>query len=356
MFRNSVISRRPGTAVVERTTMADPRVEQAWRALQDDGHIDSPFLSWEWFSALRDCPQLAARVTVFLHHSRGRIAGLLPVEIGRRGQLRVLGMPGWEWARGDHLDVVAAPPDRAPAAAAILAELAARDGWDVLNLDGLSAGSALAGACRQAFRAPRHVRLPVQELPIRYVSLRGEVISAHARKKVRQDLRRATASGGGFSVITEPARIQPLLDELMDMHVARFGDRSPAFATPERRRFHQLAAQRLGAAGHVRMHRLGHGDRAAAINYTLTWRDTLCFYSSGMREGVGRNPGFTLRATAMTAAAEAGLATADLLRGAHEHKARFAGEIRSDECVRVVRVGVRAAVAAVTGSWRGTEN
>jgi CelD/BcsL family acetyltransferase involved in cellulose biosynthesis len=128
--------------------------------------------------------------------------------------------------------------------------------------------------------------------------------------------------------------------------VARFGDRSRVFATPERRRFHQLAAARLGAAGLVRMHRLAVGDEPAAITYTLVWDGSVLFYSGGLRTDIGMTPGFSVRGAAMLAAAEAGYGVADLMRGDHGYKERFRAEVRSDVRRRVARVNAALARSA----------
>jgi CelD/BcsL family acetyltransferase involved in cellulose biosynthesis len=336
---------------VDRVRLTDPSLEGAWRRLQDAGHVDTPFLSWEWASALRDVPELTADVGVLVARRGDEVVGLLPLERTRIDGRRVLGVAGWYWVGPDHTDVVAAPADRPRVAAAMLAELARTPGWDVLDLDGLAPDGALASAVDGAFGRPRFVVRPTEELPIAYVALDGEVLSNHGRKQVRKELRRAEAGGGGFTATTDPAAFPDLLDRMMDLHVARFGDRSRVFATPARRRFHHLAAARLGADGLVRVHELRVGPDpadAAAITYTLAWRGSLLFYSGGLRTDIGMTPGFSVRAQAMLAAAEAGFTEVDLLRGDHGYKERFRAEVRADVRRRVARVNpalVRTVVA-----------
>jgi CelD/BcsL family acetyltransferase involved in cellulose biosynthesis len=343
---------------VARVPLTDPALEAAWTRLQAAGHVGSPFLSWEWVSALRDVPEAAGDTGVLVARRGDEVVGLLPLERARLDGRRVLGVAGWYWVGPDHTDVVAAPADRAEVARAMLGELARTPGWDVLDLDGLSPDGALAAAVDEVFAKPRFVVRPTEELPIAYVPLDGEILSGHGRKQVRKEIRKAEAAGGGFAVVTEPGEFPALLDAMMDLHVARFGERSRVFATPERRRFHQLAAQRLGAAGRVRMHRLAVGDEPAAITYTLVWDRSVLFYSGGLRTDIGLTPGFSVRAAAMLAAAEAGYEVADLMRGDHGYKERFRADVRADVRRRVARVNaglarsvavraVRAAVAKV---------
>lgn len=343
-----------------RTSLDDPDVAAAWQELQRDGHIDTPFLSWQWFSALRDVPELAAAIEIIAcRRPDGTIAGLYPLEIVRLGVLRVAGIAGWQWAGPDHVDVVAAPDERDAVARAVLTELA-RGGWDVLNLDGLRPDAALATAAAEVLRRPRFLVRPTTPVNVNYVRLTGPVLSTHGRKQVRKELRRAEESGGGFSVVTDPQRFPALLDTMMELHQRRFGARSRVFSTEPRRRFHQLAAQRLGADGLVRIHELRVGDEAAAITYTLGWKGSLLFYSGGLRTDIGMTPGFSIRAAAMNAAAEDGYAEVDLLRGDHGYKDRFSTEVRPDLQVRVIRLtprtvaeGTRRGVLAAARKARG---
>ncbi|MCO1658083.1 GNAT family N-acetyltransferase [Pseudonocardia humida] len=340
---------------VHRVRLTDPDLGPAWRRLQEAGHVDTPFLSWQWASALRDVPELTADMGVLVCRRGSEVVGLLPLERTRLDGRRVLGIAGWYWVGPDHTDVVAAPADRAEVAAAMLAELARTPGWDVLDLDGLNPDGALAAAVDGAFARPRFVVRPTEELPISYVPLDGEILSNHGRKQVRKEIRRAEAGGGAFSLVTDPDRFPALLERMMDLHVARFGDRSRVFATPARRRFHQIAAARLGDAGLVRVHELRVGPEpadAAAITYTLAWRGALLFYSGGLRTDIGMTPGFSVRAQAMLAAAEDGFGEVDLLRGDHGYKERFRAEVRSDVRRRVARVNAGLVRMVVTRGAR----
>lgn len=333
---------------VSRAALDDPGVAPAWQQLQADGHVPSPFLSWQWYSALRDVPELCTDVRVLLVRDGPRTIGVLPVERVRSGPLRVLGVAGWSWATPDHLDVVAAAGDRRAVARAVLAELAARRDWDVLDLDGLSATGALAATVPEVFGRPRFLLRPAEQVPVTYVPLDGPIVSGHARKQVRKELRRAERCGGGFCVVTEPERFPPLLRQMMTLHNGRFDTASQVFATAARRRFHLLAAERLGAAGLVRMHRLRTEGTDAAITYCLVWGGQVLFYSGGLRTDVGMTPGFSVRVAAMLAAADAGFAEVDLLRGRHGYKERFSTVVRNDLRLRVIRPSVRVAATGMS--------
>jgi CelD/BcsL family acetyltransferase involved in cellulose biosynthesis len=326
--------------------LSDPAVETAWRRLQAAGHVPSPFLSWEWCSCFRDVSELSRDIVVILVRSGHEIVGLLPVERVRDAHgLRVVGVAGRSWLSPDHSDVVAAPADRAGVARAALGLLARSPGWHVLDLDGLRADGALAGAVDDVFGG-RFVRREPAGIAVTYVPLGGGIVSNHARKQVRKELRRAESSGGGFDVVTDPEQFPPLLEELMRLHNERFGSRSQVFATAARRRFHFLAAQRLGASGLVRINRLRVDGKDAAIAYHLIWGDRILFYSGGLRTDCGRTPGFSVRVCAMLRAAEDGFVEADLLRGNHGYKDRFESVVREEVRHRITRLSPRVGVVA----------
>lgn len=348
-------SRRIGAAPaleVVRGGLGDPAVEAAWRGLQAAGHVPSPFLSWQWYSAMRDVPELAGRVEVLMARRAGRTVGLLPVERVRSGPLRVLGVAGWTWLAPDHLDVVAAAGHRPAVAGALLGALRERRDWDMLDMDGLQPAGGLDLAVPEVFGSRRFLLRAPEDVPVSYVPLRGSIVSSHARKKVRKELRRAEESGGGFAVVTEPDQFPPLLEQMMRFHNSRFQAASQVFATPARQRFHLLAAGRLGASGLARMHCLNIGETYAAINYCLVWETRMLFYSSGLRSDLGINPGFSVRVSAMLAAAEDGFTEVDLLRGDHGHKERFTSIVRTDVRHRVVRPSVRVASTGILRAGR----
>lgn len=332
-------------------TPADPAVRAFWRELQGKGEIGSPFLSWQWFSALADQPDLAGGVRVLAARDPSRLIGLLPLEWvrGARG-LRTLGSPGWRWLAPDHLDVVATARHRPVVARAVAGHLAGRRDWDVLDLDGLDSEGCLAEAARGLLRPPRLLPREPEPVVAPYVDLRERpVASRKLRSQLRRTMREAEAAGGGFSTERDPGRVVTLLDELMRLHNARLGGVSAVFATPARRRFHRLAARRMAEAGHARVYRLATGSASAGLGYAFSWGDRLLFYAMGIDPGAALSPGMTLVGQALAEAAGEGFAEFDLLRGDEAYKLRLATGVRSDVRLRVVRPTARTlAVAGAT--------
>src|SRR3954464_14229025 len=74
---------------VSRVPLTAPGLGAAWSGLQAAGHVGSPFLSWQWVSALRDVPGAVGDTGVLVARRGDEVVGLLPLERaqldGRRG-------------------------------------------------------------------------------------------------------------------------------------------------------------------------------------------------------------------------------------------------------------------------------
>lgn len=337
----------PGLSV-DRVRLDDDALAKSWAALQDRGGVSTPFLSHQWYGAMAAVPALTASAEALVCRRGEAVVGLLPVEITVRSGLRTLGVAGWHWYTPDHLDTVAAPEDRPAVARHLAAHLAGRRDWDVLDLDALAQGSLLVPALRQALRLPRFVTRPAEAVPIRSRSIvagEGPVFGKWSRKRLRRTLRAVEQHGGTLELVSEPDRVGPLLDTLMTLHRSRFGDRSTVFATPERRRFHRLAARAMARSGTARIARLQVGDTDAALLYLLSWRSTAYLYSSGLRPEVLRSAGSALRDWTLTQAAPHGFDTVDFLRGEQDWKHRLADTVSHDARIRVFRPTPRVVAA-----------
>lgn len=332
---------------VEHVALNAPWLLDHWRALQAAGGGSNPFLSWQWAAALAAVPTVSASTYVLRVVQRGQTLGLFPVEHwqGQDG-LRVLGVAGGQWLGPDHLDVVAAPANRAAVAAAVVGHVGASRTWDLLDLEGLAADGALVAALGR-LRAPRFFRLRDREVPGPYVDLRPRepallLPSRNLRQQVARGGRAAERAGGGLRVSALPSDVVERLQDLMALQQQRYVGVSQVFATSARRQFHAEAARRLAESGLARVYRLEVGGRDAALLYALKAGDSLYYYSMGIRPELAASPGRTLLGQCVLAAAQEGLDEFDLLRGDHEFKARFASGVRMDLHVRLLRPTARS--------------
>ncbi|WP_280833637.1 GNAT family N-acetyltransferase [Mycolicibacterium frederiksbergense] len=335
---------------MERGRLDDSTLATAWKQLQGRGGVRTPFLSHEWYGAMAAVPTLIASAEALVCRRGEAVVGLLPVEITVRDGLRTLGVAGWHWFTPDHLDVVAAPEDQHDVARHIATHLAGRRDWDVLDLDALAEDSVLAPALRSAMRPPRFVARPDEAVSIRsrrVAATEEPTVGKWSRKRLRRTLRLIEQHGGTLELVSDPDQVPVLLDTLMSLHRARFQDRSTVFATPERRRFHRIAARAMSEAGQARIARLAVGDVDAALLYVLSWRSTAYLYSSGLRPEILQSGGSALRDWVFTQASSEGFDTVDFLRGDQEWKDHLADTVSHDTRVRVVRMAPRVAATGV---------
>ncbi len=345
-----------GSLAVCALDLGDPRVRDVWLRLQEAGGVPTPFLSWEWFSAMADVDELAGRVKVVAAFDDETAVGLLPLECddGGPGGLRTVGVAGWRWLTPDHVDVVAEPTRATAVAAAIVGHVAARRDWDLLDFDGLVARGAVAEALRGMHRPGRLFRRPEEDCPAPYLQIRpgAKLGSPSLRKGIRRDVNKAERSGGGFFEARSEQDVAAFMEDVIRLHVEQWGDESAVFATDARRRFHRLAATRLAATGHARCYRLVFGDETAAAHYALVWGATLYLYVAGRREGMGKSPATACDGLAVMGAIEEGFGEVDLCRGTHPWKLRFTDTVRHDVRARIVRASPRSAAAALRGALR----
>jgi CelD/BcsL family acetyltransferase involved in cellulose biosynthesis len=336
---------------IQSLAVADPRVGVAWRQLQAAGGVSSPFLVWELFSALADVPELSGGTQVLVIDEGGRPVGLLPVEPhdGPHG-LSALGLTP-RWLGADHLDVVAEPRHRPAVARAVVRHLAARRDWQMLDLDGLDRSGALSRQLRLLLRPPRFLPLPPIGIPVPYVTLREPTgsLRSNAMQEAARKLRAIQRGGGGFSEVRSPEQVVELLEELMDLHNQRFAAISTVFATPARRRFHRLAAQRMAEAGMARIYRLVADGVNAGLQYDFALGDRVFFYSSGILPTAARSPGLVVLGSAISSAAQEGFREFDLLRGDEPYKLRFSTGTRRNVRLLVFRLTGSASLRG--GSW-----
>ena len=339
--------RQDGAALqVTRFAIDDRDVLAAWKELQADGHVPTPFLTWQWAAAMAAVPDAAASRHVLCVAQAGRVLGLLPLEQWiRPGGVRVLGPAGGHSLGPDHIDVVAAPGHRHQVASAVVRHVVRHADWDVLDMEGVSRGGAL-GAQLTVDQWRGALRLPERAVRAPYVTLQGSrtslLRSRNLRQQVARGRRTAERSGGGFSTYTTPEQVVARLPLLMQLHNERHGSASQVFATPERRRFHVEAARRLSEAGLARVYALQYDGEDVSLMYALRLEKRLYYYSMGMRARPGGSPGQTVLGQAILAAMEEGFDEFDLLRGDHQFKMRFANGMRCDSHVRLARPTLRS--------------
>ncbi|HEV7922119.1 MAG TPA: GNAT family N-acetyltransferase [Thermoanaerobaculia bacterium] len=155
------------------------------------------------------------------------------------------------------------------------------------------------------------------------LALEGELLSTHARKKLRY-YRRALEREAPLRFETaNEDNLDELLTALYELHAARWRQRNlpGVLADDIIQSFHREAARLLLPEGALRMHAMRIGERIAAVFYGFAHQGTTYYYLSGYDPAYEkRSIGSVLVAHAVDEAVREGCHTFDFLRGAEEYK------------------------------------
>jgi CelD/BcsL family acetyltransferase involved in cellulose biosynthesis len=229
------------------------------------------------------------------------------------------------------------------------------DYLDLLGSDGTAITSALAGADCQlwdlqqlrpsspllAAPAPDGFTESTEEqdrCPI--LPLEGELLSTHARKKLRY-YRRALEREAPVLYETATAdNLDELLTALYELHAARWRQRNlPGVLGDDIiQSFHREVARAMLAENTLRMYAMRIGDRIAAVFYGFAHQGTTYYYLSGYDPAYEkRSIGNVLVAHAVDEAVREGARTFDFLRGAEEYKYAWGAKDRMNTRRMLIR-------------------
>ncbi len=319
-----------------------------WDRLLEISNAAGVFLTWDWITAWRGTlgRDHDLRIATGRDPDDGRLVGIAPLAVEPRARAgvrhRALVVAGSGPAAPDHLDLILEPGTE-PAVAPVLWDALERDGdWDLLDLDGVTGGGALAAvAARRACD-----RAKADEIPCPYLELpqSWEEFERRLGKNLRQNLgryrRKLDREAPGpvtERLVTDAADLDATLADLGDLHQqirTSKGD-TGAFATARLRSFHREVARRFLESGRLRLHRLDVDGRLAAAIVCFRYGDTVSFYTTGYDETWARyGPGRRILARAIASAIAEGATVFDFLRGDEAYKDHWNTEVRADLRIR----------------------
>lgn len=318
-----------------------------WDELADRQPLPSPFLRSWWLGA---AAAGAPRIVLCLEGDR--LVGGAAFEVDRVGRaglsverVRCLGQGP---LAPDHLDVIAAPGQRAAVVREVVGWLR-RAGQRVIDLDGLAADGALATVLApyeiERVGAP-FARLP--DDPAAYLAERP----GRLRSTVKRTRKRIT--GAGVEVRRVPAGdAGQALDALARLHDHRWSDSSSFLDAWER--FARAAATGMSDGSVVVHEAVGPDGEVIATELDLRAGRSLAFYQAGRStDHEWRGAGSVVKADVVAWAIGEGLDEYDLLRGDESYKADWATERREVVRVRFGSGTAGRAVAAAARAWRRT--
>lgn len=216
-------------------------------------------LSDDWFDAW----------TAAFAGGRGcTVAGLrLMADTARIGPIRYRRLRSATNAHSVSYDLPAPAPDPR----ALVTALEAGGRADVIRLDYLPEGSALAQAFARAAPAARHqphALAPVADCRRSYDAWLGDR-SKRSRTRLRREFRAVEAMGMRFALADRGDAIDPLLDEIFRVEQSGWKGRAGTaiLDDPAAHAFYTDLARRAAAAGALRLALLRHEGRIVAFEY-----------------------------------------------------------------------------------------
>lgn len=311
------------------------KVAGAWDDLYRAGIENSPFLSHWWLTAVGDAYGGQSEPRIAIAWRGPAIVAAAPFSMTSRRLLgrtwRVLAYPGRpETSRAQFL----IRRGDEPAIATLLEVIAARAGWDFLDLSPMDATGVATEALREAARAQRLRQSLEPSMQSPFITLPSDWdeyltgLSHQFRANVRRALRRASPEDG-WEIETRHRDVN--VDEVFD--VARLSwqhERGTSIgSTPQLERLYRGVMQGAARAGDLRLALLRHRGTVTAFELNVVSGSTLYNLKIGFRPDYAQwSPGTVLKSHVLMAAMDEGLRECDLLGADEEYKMRWATGIR----------------------------
>ena len=342
---------------------ADPGAEAHWAALHLASTTDNIFLTLPWLSRWWEVYGRGRGCRVLLAGDGGEPYAILPliVERTRRGVRRLTFMGGGEVAP-NHLDIIAAPPDRERAADAFAEHFwRTRSQWDVLDLVSVADDSPLRSALVERLgglgcetRVTLHTRcLHVVLLATfeEFVQSRGQHTRAEFRRKGRKLLR--DEADVRFGRVADADEFPQMFDALVRLHQERWtqlGERG-IFSSAPFTAFHRAAALDALGRGHLRLYFLKIGPEVAAVMYCFRAGRNVYYYAGGFDDRFRRHSvGIQLLGHVIEQSIAEGATDFDFLQGDEEYKEHWSTGRRDNWRVTIAAPHWRGRLAGWSAS------
>jgi CelD/BcsL family acetyltransferase involved in cellulose biosynthesis len=332
-----------------------------WDALLDACGTRNVFLSWDWVSLWWAIYGRADRLHLLLaRDGDDRLIGIAPL---KKRRLSLCGIGFGEVVEfigagsdvtPERLDFIIRPGLEAAVSAAMIEALYQDPSVAGIDLKPLAATSpvrahlqaALGDRGRHPVGETPHSVCPVLTLPATWEAFQHGR-SKNYRKKMGEYQRRCVRDHAAtVRWSTTPAELSRDMAVLIELHARRWNGSSRAFCTPEYIDFHRRFAERLLAAGRLRLFVMESGDGPLAALYCFAHSGRYYFYQSGRDPDRSRHrPGLVLMHAAIQQAIAEGIEVFDFLRGGEAYKYIWAGEEQASVHLQHWRTGPAHLVA-----------
>lgn len=232
-----------------------------------------------------------------------------------------------------------------------LAEAAAQDPWDVLELEGISphdaaVSSLLRQLAESGFSTATHEDQSCwrTELGCDWETLL-ERLTKRARRLLRTHMQRFEQSENEFLVAETAEQRDAFFDSIAAFHQMRWADLGidGCFSTDQFRAFLQDAVARLWHSGRATVTQVKRQGEPISGSIGILSENVHSVYLVGNHPQYAElQPGWSLNAALLRSACDRGLAAVDFLRGDEAYKARLGAQPRSQVRCTVYGQNVRA--------------
>ncbi len=298
--------------------------EAGWDELVAAQRRPSPFLlhAWvaEWARAFGD----GAELQVHTARRDGRLVGLLPLQVVRRGGLRVAEFAGGTLT--NFADLLVAPGEPAETAERLVQRA---DGFDFAHLHGLSAGSRLAA--RASLSVVERVGAPVLDLTGGWDAVYHAKTSSKRRNLHRRRRKQIESLGRVETrVARTPDEIDAVIDDTFRLHELRWAGRhdGSGYATAAGRAFHRVAARRLAEKGNSRIVTLDLDGTPIAFHYYFALAERMYVHRLAFDPAYAQwSPGLINTLDALQTAADDGLTLVEYMGAADRYKVELSDRL-----------------------------
>lgn len=304
-----------------------------WNELLAESDANEVFMTWEWLDCWMQVYGDGGQwIILVAENIQGQLVGIAPMMIHQCRGVRYLQLVGQKAdTTSEYLGWLLRRTwenDAGPAFADFLQRQACRY-WDVLDFHYVPAGSATARAVAQlfpdTFKSSRQTLCPVLPLPGSW-----EAFLASRRAKFRQ---RWTRFQREHTVLVRVAgrdfTVTQGLEILQNLNEKRWGERRQSFKSARYVRFHQMAAERLAAAGHLLLIFLEVDGQIIAGRYDFVYNGrALSFQGGWLPEWEKQSAGKLILTAIMQWCCENGVREYDFLGGAAAYKDDWAEDSR----------------------------
>jgi CelD/BcsL family acetyltransferase involved in cellulose biosynthesis len=327
-------------------------VREDWDDLVARCATATPFQSHAWLDSWwrhygRRDGRPAGRLRLVLVRRDGRLVAAAALQRRRRGLCTVLSPLGG--ALSDFTDVLVDDAVAGEAAGKLVAVLARRRDWQVLDFPETRPGSVAGGALRERWPA-RSSALPASlclELPTTPVEQLVRELPSHARKTVRRRVNQMERLGiATRSVPVE--EVDRAVADLLALHTAQWAGRgvNRAHLRPDFAGHLTRAVRAMVGTGQAALLEYRLGDRLVASNLVLVGPALAGGYLYGAEPALRDEIDIStlLVTSTMAEAYRHRCATMSMLRGAEPYKMRWRPTEVTNERVLLARPGSVAAL------------